>query len=222
MQNAIKAPKTNIIQQHQYAWILSVYAVNYNTGLLSLMHQHFIMLQLVKVLKDVHMFCGWKYSSEVQVPEIVLKNSAGVIVVVASSYPLWPRKARTHHFLITIMMNVWKYEVYAPTMSPDTMKARQSFIFRWCSGWVELEGKAEGGRGGVFFFPLNISPWFCQSVLIQPFCFQADSSTIPSEMLIWQLSAPASAFPSLRLRCIYLLEEIALSLPLHQSLCFLF
>lgn len=94
------------------------------------------------------------------------------------------------------------------------MKAWQSFVFRWCSGWVELEGKAERKKGGwVFFFfllPLN-SLWLCQSVLKQPFSFLADSSTIPSEMLIWQLSAPSSAFPSLT--SLYLRDEIALARP---------
>lgn len=76
-----------------------------------------------------------------------------------------------------------------------------------------LEGRVEGRRNRrkrrEFFFLLNISPWFCQSVLIQPFCFLADSSTIPSEMLIWQLSATASAFPSLE--SLYLLLLLSLS-----------
>lgn len=48
-------------------------------------------------------------------------------------------------------------------------------------------------------------------MLKQPFSFLADSSTIPSEMLIWQLSAPSSAFPSLT--SLYLRDEIALARP---------
>jgi len=67
------------------------------------------------------------------------------------------------------------------------------------------------------FFLLNISPWFCQSVLNQPFRFLADSSTIPSEMLIWQLSAPVSAFPSLTSS--YLVDENSLlEFPVSRSL----
>lgn len=93
----------------------------------------------------------------------------------------------------------------------DTMKAK-SFIFSWCSCWVE-----EGEKDVFFFLPLSISPWFCQSVLIQPLCSLADSSTIPSEMLIWQLTVQPSAFPSFASH-VHISWMRSLSLPFSLSL----
>lgn len=88
-------------------------------------------------------------------------------------------------------MEIWHLRINnGPSKERTGHNKRQSFIFSYCSGWVGEEEK------DIFFFlPLSISPWFCQSVLIQPLCSLADSSTIPSEMLIWQLTVPASAFP---------------------------
>lgn len=74
-------------------------------------------------------------------------------------------------------MNVWKYEVFAPTMSPakkdqtqwkpDSHSSLAGVLAEW--SWKEKQKKEE--EKVFFFFTLNISPWFCQSVLIQPFLF---------------------------------------------------
>lgn len=80
------------------------------------------------------------------------------------------------------------------TFSSDAAKKERT---QWkpdshSSLWVLVRSLGGNRSSRRRLLPPNISPWFCQPVLMKPFCFLADSSTIPSEMLIWKLSVSLS------------------------------
>lgn len=66
-------------------------------------------------------------------------------------------------------------------------KKGKSFIFSHSSGWAEQEEKDMP--------PPHTTPTHHPPLSISPLCSPADSSTVPSEMRIRELTVPASAFP---------------------------